>query len=215
MVRHTLTYNGTNLKQFGVYVSGENSWAKSAPEFERVSVPGRNGDLVTYNKRFANVDIEYHLGIVKNFNENFSNLVSFLHADPGYHKLVDSSHPDVYRMALIEQNIDPEMTWGNREGTFDVIFNCKPQVYLTSGDTTTTFTSSGSITNPTSFASKPLLRVYGTGNLTVGGKTININTNNSYIDIDCELEDAFRGSVNCNANISLNSVSCCPEYLPG
>ena len=214
MARHTLTYDGTDLKTYGIYVSGEDSWAKPAPDITRTTVPGRSGDLITFNNRYENVDIVYHLGIVADFNENFSNFIGFLLKSPGYKKLVDSYHPDVYRMAMVESSIAPEMTVRNREGLFDVAFNCKPQTYLISGDTATTFTSSGTITNPTPFKAKPLLRVYGTGSLSVGGRTISISTNSSYTDIDCDLQDAFRGSTNCNGNITLQSGDF-PELSAG
>ena len=215
---HELIYNGTNLKTFGVYVSGENAWAKPAADITRTVVPGRNGDLVTFNNRYNNVDITYHLGIKKNWNESFSDLVSFLLKEPGYHKLVDSSHPGVYRLAMLEQGITPQMEWRNLSGQFDLTFNCKPQTYLDSGDVQQTFTGSGSITNPTLFPAKPYLRVYvnstNTARLTISGCTIAVKTSGGYVDIDCDLMDAYRGSVNCNDQITLESGRF-PELLPG
>ena len=112
--RHGLIYNGIDLRGFGVYVSGEDSWAKPAPEFEKVSVPGRNGDLITYNRRYSNVNIIYRLGIVRNFEMNYSDLVGALLSDPGYHRLEDTAHPGEYRMAMIDSGIDPSMAPWNR-----------------------------------------------------------------------------------------------------
>ena len=153
--RHGLIYNGIDLRGFGVYVSGEGSWTKPAPEFERVSVPGRSGDLITYNRRYSNVDIVYRLGIVRDFNANYGDLIDALLSDPGYHRLEDTSHPGEYRMAMIEAGIDPSMTPWNRAGEFDVIFDCKPQIYLTSGELPVSLTSSGTIFNPTLFEYRP------------------------------------------------------------
>ena len=90
-------------------------------------------------------------------------------------------------------------------GTFDVIFDCKPQRFLKTGETSQTFTGSGSLTNPTRYPALPLVRAYGTGTLRLGSTSIVISSNNSYIDIDCEIQDAFRGATNCNGNITLSS----------
>ena len=204
-MRHTLTYNGKDLREFGCFVSGEGAWEKPSPDITRTSVPGRNGDLTIFNNRYNNVDITYTIGITKTFDENFSDLVSFLFSDLGYHKLTDSSHPGVYRMAIIETGLSPEMGALLQNGEFSLKFNCQPQVFLEEGDVPVTLIKSGQITNPTLFQSKPLIRVYGTGNLTIGSTVVNIQENADYIDIDCEMQDAYRGTQNLNGDISLAS----------
>lgn len=214
MNRHTLIYGGRNLKDFNLYVSGGGAWAKPAPDIVRTQVPGRSGDLTTFNNRYENVDITYTCGIVRNFDTNFSNLIAYLLSTTGYRKLEDSSHPGVYRMALIETGVTPSMSPNLKSGEFDIVFNCKPQTYLTSGDTQQTFTSSGTINNPTLFKSKPLLRVYGNGTFTVAGKSITITSNSGYTDIDCDIQDAFYGATNRNGNITLNSGGF-PEFATG
>ena len=204
-MRHTITYNGKDLREFGGYVSGEGAWEKPSPDITRTSIPGRNGDLTIFNKRYNNVDITYTIGITKDFDQNFSDLVSFLFCDPGYHKLTDSKHPGVYRMAMVETGISPEMGALLQSGVFTLKFNCQPQVFLDEGDVPIELTASGSITNPTMFEAKPLIRVYGTGNLTIGSDVISIVENELYIDIDCDLQDAYRGTQNLNGSISLAS----------
>lgn len=151
-----------------MYVSGENAWAKPAPEFEQVSVPGRSGDVLLYNGRYSNIDITYRMGIISDFNTNYNALISHLMSSPGYHKLIDSSHPDGYRMAAVIAEVLPEMTRGNRKGQFDVTFTCKPQFYLNEGEEDVLMLSGGSaygdgvtntIVNPTAFPTWPLVKV--------------------------------------------------------
>lgn len=215
MAKRTLTYNGTNLTTaYGAYISGESTWEKAEPTLEFTSVPGRSGDLITFDNRYENVTIPYHMGIVKNFGINFPNLVAFLYKEPGYHKLVDSGHPGVYRMGAVASGISPEIYAKGTKAMFDVEFNCKPQVYLDEGDTAVEFTSSGTITNPTLFKSKPIVRVWGSGTVTVGGVSITIESNSSWIDIDSEIEDAYRNASNMNGYITLNSGSF-PQLSPG
>lgn len=164
MSKRILTYNGIDLSTFGVHVSGEGAWVKPAPEYERISVPGRSGDVLLYNGRYSNVDITYRFGITKNFDANYTSLIAALLGSPGYHKLVDSKHSGVYRMAMIEKVIEPTMTQQLSAGEFDVTFNCKPQVYLDSGDEATalyysTSSQTPTITNPTDYEARPLVRI--------------------------------------------------------
>ena len=79
----------------------------------------------------------------------------------------------------------------------------------------TTLTADGTVSNPTLFDSKPLLRVYGYGELGVGSETITIATHSyPYIEIDCDIEDAQYNTTNCNNLITLTGDSF-PVLHPG
>lgn len=81
-------------------------------------------------------------------------------------------------------------------------------------ETPTVFSAAGSITNPTDFASRPLIRVYGTGDgtLTVGNKTITLTDIDEYIVIDSMLMDCYKGTLNQNAKVALTEF---PMFKPG
>lgn len=215
-MRHVLTFAGKDMADFGVHISGEETWKKPAADYERVSVPGRNGDLLFYNRRFENVDIKYPCGIVRDFDTNFVSLTDFLFSHTGYQRLEDSYHPDYYRLAFYSGDISPEMTRLNREGKFNLTFNAKPQMYLKTGEQKLIITEETEIYNPCSFDARPLMRVYGTGEITIGDNTLTINTADVYTDIDCEMEDAYKDGpeTNCNGNISL-SEDTFPVLTPG
>ncbi len=215
-MRHLLTLNGKSMRDFALVISGEDSWKKPTPDVERLSIPGRNGDLVFSNHRYENVEIKYHAGITKDFDQNFTALSNYLLSLTGYQRLEDSYHPDVYRMALLESALVPETTAKNKEGQFDLIFSCKPQMFLKSGEQKVVLTGNGSIYNPTMFESKPLLRIYGTGLVGIGGETITITAADGYTDIDCDIEEAYKdtAAINCNGNIELSSDDF-PVLVPG
>lgn len=214
-MRHVLTFAGRNLSDFGVHISGEDTWKKPAADYERVSVPGRNGDLLFSNKRYNNVDIQYPCGITRNFDNNFTSLVDFLLSHTGYQRLEDSYHPDYYRQAFFSGELEPELTRLNREGQFNLVFTAKPQMFLKSGEQKLIVTEETEMYNPTSYTAMPLLRVYGTGKITIGDISITITKVDGYTDIDCELQDAYgRNSVNCNGNVVLSGDSF-PVFPPG
>ena len=85
---------------------------------------------------------------------------------------------------------------------------------MTSGETKTTFTADGSINNPTYFPAAPLLRVYGAGTLGIGSESVIISAVDEYVDIDCEIMEAYKGTVSCNANVTV-SGSDFPKLQPG
>ena len=204
---NSFTYNGRSTEEFKVYTTGSATWAKPAPIYERVSVPGRNGELTSFTGAYENVNIQYVCGLKKDMEDKFHAFINFLMSSPGYHRLEDTYHPDYYRLAMIESIDPPTLGHLYRAGEFAVNFSCKPQTFLKSGETLISITSSSNITNPTLFASKPLLRVYGTGEFTLGDTTVRITSASSYTDIDCETENAYKDSTNCNGNIVLSGDS--------
>ena len=200
-----LRFDNVSTASYGVFLVGNKVYDAPEREFERISIPGRNGDLLIDNGRYSNYELEYDAIIYENFDSNLSNLKNLFMSKTGYCRLEDTFHPDEFRLAKYTGALEMEAVRINDIGHFLLRFDCKPQRFLKSGETAVEFTSSGSINNPTKMVALPLVRVYGTGQLTIGGNTITINTNSSYTDIDCDLQDAFRGTVNCNGNIQLNS----------
>ena len=211
---HHFIYNGKSSADFNLVLSGEETWKKPMPDIQRIQVPGRNGDLLFSNNRYQNVDIVYHIGIKRDFHITFSAFMEFVLSVPGYHRLEDSYHPDVYRMAYVSKECAPKLSALNNSGSFDLTFSCKPQCFLKSGERQMTITDTSEIYNPTLFDARPLLRVYGTGRITVGDEKVIIRENDSYIDLDCDLEDAFRENENMNGHIDLETGGF-PVLNPG
>ncbi len=202
---HLFVYNGKSSQDYGFVLSGEDVWGKAKPSLTRTAIPGRNGDLLTLDYRYDNVDITYRIGVRRFFGISFDAFMNSILSDPGYHRLEDSYHPNHYRIAVVESDVKPNPGARNYSGTFDLKFSCKPQMFLKSGEHTVTFTENGMIYNPTLFPAKPLLRVYGTGNVGVGQETLTITETDEYTDIDCDLEEAYKGTANKNGCLVLTS----------
>ena len=207
------TLGNNKSYEYGVWISG--SFVTPSRDRDMISVPGRSGDLIFDNGRFENVKVTYPCYIKENFRERFNALKEYLFSNTEYVKLSDTYDTGYYRQAVIESISEAKLGKNMDSGEFDVVFNCKPQRFLTSGDKTTTFTGDGSIINPTLFESKPLLRVYGTGLLTVGSRTVEITKVSSYVDIDCDLEEAYKGTANCNGNIKVTDFPVFPSGNTG
>lgn len=202
-MRNTFTFGGTASSAYGVYISG--SGVFNAPEraYDEITIPNRNGLLLGLEKSLGNLELTYPAFVYKDLFTNATALKADLLSKIGYQELTDTYYPDEYRKAVYKGGIEFEPDQMLTGANFDLTFSCKPQRYLVSGKTAVTFTTNSSITNPTKFPSQPLLRVYGSGTLTVNGTEITIDTDGAYIDIDCELMEAYLGSVLKNNEISL------------
>lgn len=211
MMRNWLTFDGVSLKDFGVYINGNQTYNAPARSREVVNVPGRNGALLLDNGRFDNVEVTYHAFIYRDFSVNVEGLRNLLLSRTAYKRLEDTYHSEEYRLGIYKGNFSADVVEWLEAGEFDLVFDCKPQRFLVSGEETVEFTSSGSILNETEQIAKPLLRVYGTGSFTVGSGTMTISSANVYTDIDCDLMDAYKGTTNCNGNVS----GTFPTLTPG
>ena len=123
-------------RDFGVYISGQGTFSAPEKAYEFYNVPGRNGAIIGNDHRLENIEVSYECFIYRDFNKNIADFRTFLLSLNGYQKLQDSYHPDEYRMALYVGPFEPEVTSMNDAGSFTLTFNCKPQRYLISGDTT-------------------------------------------------------------------------------
>lgn len=214
LVYEYLTYDGKASTDFNVQISGGGTFNAPQRDVESISIPGRNGDLHIDNGRFNNVEITYNAFCVKDFDKNYGAFKAFLGSKRGYKRLEDSYHPEYYRRAAYSDGLTPKMSTLNRAGSFDIVFDCDPRCFYKSGEEPIEIASGGKIKNPFLYASLPIIRVYGTGILTVKDVQLAITAADEYTDIDCELQEAYKGDVNCNANITLTD-EVFPTLKPG
>ena len=205
---HYLTYGGRSTLEFGINISGEATFNAPERNVESQEVPGRNGNLLFDLRSFKNIAVSYPAFITNDMPRKIRDFYNYCASLKGYQRLEDTYHPYEYRMArFITGSAVESVGYMNRSGKFNIEFDCKPQRFLKSGEDVVTFTANGKLLNRTQFDAKPLLRIYGSGAGTVGigSETITISAINSYVDIDCEIMDAYKGAVNCNANVSFTN----------
>lgn len=198
-------FDGRKCSEFGVYCSGGGTYVSPSRSIETIDIPGRNGDIHIDKGKYENVTVSYSCWIHRDADKGkLDGFRAWLHSKKGYKRLEDPYHPEEFRFAAYDSNLDPDMGVLNRTAKFDVEFNCKPQRFLKSGEIVSAVTSGTEIRNPTFYDALPIIRVYGNGTLTVGTETISIASNgNEYIDIDSDAMDCFCGTVNCNPYVTM------------
>lgn len=200
-----LVVGNISCKDYGVLVSDAGIYASPEPDYTSYEIAGRNGDLHINNGRYKNVDITYQAFISQEFEDRFAPFRSAILSQDGYVRIEDDFQKDMYRLGRLKSGIEGKIKLARGIGTFELEFDCKPQWYLKSGEQETVFTENGSILNPTVFPSKPLIRVYGKGTVTVGTNVFVINTaGTEFIEIDTDSKQAYEGAANRNSNIKVN-----------
>lgn len=203
MSKYNFVFGGKNSEDIFLYSFPDNSyWEPAEKNVDSVDVPGRNGSLIIDQHSYKNKSVSVKC-ILDGYIEKYYAVAEWLHGASGYRRFEPGWDPNVFILGRFSSMSVSEIV--KDTAVISVEFDCKPQKFLKTGETETTLTASGKITNPTSFDSRPLVRVYGTGALNVGSQTITINKNTDYIDLDCDIEDAFTGTVNQNGNITMTS----------
>lgn len=171
------TFGGESSADYGAFLTGEGVFNAPERAVEMIEVPGRNGSFAMDMGRFENVELTYKASIVDvtstDFADRISALRNWLCSKRGYIRLEDDYNPDEYRMAVYKSGLEVEAL-DLKAGEFDIVFECKPQRWLKSGETSETITSGNTITNPTLFDAEPLLEVKGYGGIEFNGYEIDV-----------------------------------------
>ena len=212
-------FDGVSSLSFGLRVFGQTPLTDPVPDMTDVVIPGRNGVLHQYNNRYAEAKIEYScIAIQEQYRDNIEPLLAgirgFLLGHQGYYRLEDTFRPDEYRMAVYKGGASPVVNQHNEAGGVRIQFSARPERWLKSGEIALSCSNGTKIINPTYFPAKPILRLYGTGTITITGVGLRVTTASGYTDIDCDAQEAYKGSTNCNNNVTLLNGSF-PTLAPG
>lgn len=193
----SLIFDGEDSRDYGVYITGQAVYNAPEREVEMISIPGRNGQFALDMGRFENIEVTYPAGIFADTETDFAEAISdfrnYLCSRKGYVRLTDEYNPNEYRMAIYKSGLEVEPAQ-LRAGQFEITFDCKPQRFLTSGETEISVSSGDTITNPTLFEASPLLKVKGHGTIGFNGYSI-------------ALDPAYIGDVTFAGSTSGSSVN--------
>ena len=172
------TFDGETSASFGVHLTGEGVYNAPERAVEMISIPARNGAFALDPGRFENIELEYTASIVADNETDFRTAVSefrnFLCSKTGYCRLEDDYNPNEYRMAVYKSGLEVD-PFTLRTGEFSIVFDCKPQRYLTSGETAISVTSGDTITNPTRFEAQPIIEATGYGTIDIDSAKIKVD----------------------------------------
>lgn len=215
-------FNGIKSSDLGIRIKSKNIYSTPKYDANLVSIPGRNGELISSNRRVPNSSVSYTCFVPAKSIEELSGKITiiknWLYSEPDrYHDLEDSYDSSFKRKAVFNSKLDiaDEV---NVIGTFTVMFSCKPQRFLISSLSIESHASAFTVNNPYSLAAKPYLKISGNGDITLvmqsddSNKVWNIKEVESYIECDAELMSFYKGTVLQNGKVSGDGF---PELRPG
>lgn len=215
------TYNGRSSEEFGLHIEKKDVF--SAPEYdaEFTSIPGRSGDLIVSNRRFANIKVSYTVFLKRRTVSDLSDILravkGWLYTEPDrYHEITDSYDTDYLRYGVISGSLDIEEQF-NKLGSFRVTFNCKPFKYSLVGLHEISI-ENGGIFNPEAFTAKPIITLKGSGDFSLTlqksgyNKTWNFKAITDGVVCDSEQMNFYYGTVLLNDKVTGDGF---PELPPG
>ena len=171
----TFTFNGESSDTYDILITQNASFNAPERAGEMLSIPGRNGAFWQDYGRFENVEVTYHCAVGEGSKADFvqamSDVRSWLCSPIGYCRLEDDYNPSEYRMAVYKSGLETDEPFVTG-AEFDIVFECKPQRFLKSGETAVSVTSGDTITNPTRFDAQPQLQTWGYGSINIGGQSV-------------------------------------------
>lgn len=193
-----LVYNDISSADYYVYLSGAGAFEIPERDVTKVEILGRNGDLLIDNHRYKNVEIKYPAIIMQDFEINKRALVKEFSSEVGYRRLEDTFNSDYFRMAHFNGIEDSKTNAHYDAGTFTMVFDCKPQLYLRSGENAIDISGTVTLFNPTYEIALPLIEITGTGQFGINDDVFTLTANTSTVIVDSEKREVYEGTINRN-----------------
>lgn len=178
---HFIEFGGVKSSDYGIYISGEGVFNAPERDVEVINIPGRDGAYILDRGNFKNIQVAYPAFNQESSMDDFITAVdafrNALSSLRGYQRLSDTFHPDEYRMAALVNGIEVKpVLYNDSTSKFNLVFNCKPQRFLKSGELPVSISSGDEIINPTLFDAKPLIKFNagGNGTITIGDKVVTV-----------------------------------------
>lgn len=178
------------------YVASAPAIVKPVRKMTVTQIAGTNRELVEMEDAWETYEQTYTMfvgdGSEDCTEEALMDVAKVLYKS-GWQTLVDDYDSEHFRLAYYQGGLEAENRY-TRLAKFDITFICRAERFLNSGNTAVSVASGGSITNPTTFASKPLIHITGSGSgtLTVAGVTMSFTGITDYLNIDCDTMNVYR-----------------------
>lgn len=200
MITKYFVLDDISSAQYGISMQRWPSFSAPKSKVQKVSIPGRNGDLIFSEGSFENVEGRLQCFILHEQTFDSVAEANTWLCKTGYRKLTYDGDVEAYRMARVVNGSECAVRMMRLE-PFEIVLDCKPQRFLLSGEIPITFTSSGVFDCP-AYEGLPLLKVTGNGTLILNGTPIVISGASGELYIDCDIQNAYQGTINRNDKIS-------------
>lgn len=194
----TFTFNGKKNTEFGLKVAEGKKITTSSPDVERVTVAGRDGDLLISNNRLNSAELSFPVNFVKEnglIATEVYKISEWLNV-AGYKDLTISYDPDfIYRVAYLETfSIEETM---RQFGKTTINFVCYPVKFYKQGRTTQTLSNGATVNGLGNVKANPVITLVGSGDctLTINGRKTKLRAVQNTITLDMQARQVFSGNL--------------------
>lgn len=216
---HDFIYNGKNLNSLGFVIKNNPHYKPPERNREFFDNSGGNGSEISDLGGFKNVEFPIEINSIPYWNRQLSArekayaLYDWLFADGGYHQYRDTYNMGYFTEAVF---VNPDEISCLMEGVLDTTLTVsrRPYWYSDLGAKKASFESetttlSFKMNNPEHYESEPYFKIFTDGSfrLTVGETILTFSECDSYVEIDTEIDNVFKGSDDKNSTFS-------GDYMP-
>lgn len=197
MIKAYFEYNGRKSSEFGLRIENDISFTSPEADVEFVEVLGKDGELAIDNKRLKGFDfpvpVRLYAPVGKTVDQVATEISNWLKTDIGWKPFYFSGSPDYEYVAMSYQSFSITENL-KRNGRAVITFKMKPYKFLI-GQQTLTLSNGQTLTNEGSRPAQPLIRVDGTGDITLknnGKDWLKLTDVVNYIKVDSEAMVIYR-----------------------
>lgn len=193
-----LTFKGVHASTYGTVLT--------APIFKRARM-GTNNFKVEGSDNTSREELgyEWYSTTVKIMLSSNTNLDAFIAWLSGSGPLILDEDSSKYVTAYIDEEVQIDrITKGNNVKVATVIFKILDPFRYKLNESNSTRTTSGTYTNVGTYFSEPLLKLTGTGivTLTIGTQSFEYNFDTPYVYVDCKLKDCYHSNTYKNRRMT-------------
>lgn len=221
IIKHYFTYKGRSSKDFGLVINEEFSF--TAPERDVIlhEVPGLDGDLIVDNGRLKGFNKSFAVNLFvpdgKTISQVANEISEWLKNDVGWGRLTFSGYPGYYFKAICYESFDI----GDILKTFGkavITFRLKPYKYRVDSLQMIELANGQTLTNPEKRNAKPLIKIAGTGNVTLKNNGVDwliLTAVDGYLTIDSAQMSTHKDGLQQFQKMNANIKPLFPLLYPG
>ena len=185
--------------QYGICLQRWPSFTAPKARVNKVTVSGRNGDLIFYDGSFENVEGTLSCFVLHEQTYDAVADANRWLLKAGYRRFSYDGDVEAYRLVRVVNGAEIAVRM-KRLDPFEIKLDCKPQRFLLSGEIPLYFSESGVFDCP-AFEGLPLMKIIGNGVVSLNEKTITIAGSEDWLMVDCDTQNAYRENTNMNGKI--------------
>lgn len=187
-----LKFNNKDLTTYNIRILNDITFSAPSQDITTNQIRGLDGDVVISNERLNSFDMSFPFVVLSktNIEKDLQNLAEFLTSDVKWHDLEWVGSPEYVYKALYHQQLDLQRVV-NKLGKGVLNFKMKPVKYLKSSLNEVTLGTG--IYNPFLRAAKPIIKITGSGDMTLalGQSKINLKNVSGGIILDSQTQSAY------------------------